>query len=61
MIQYVLHAEITLKGFYYNFNHLPEDEPLVLKHVEDVKKLKYSFRKGALLFCIVLFYSVKKM
>jgi len=60
MIQYVSHAEITIKGFYCNFNRLAEDEPLVLKHVEDVKKLKYSFRKGALLVCTVLFYSVKK-
>ena len=35
----VLHTEITIKGFYCNFNHLPEDEPSGLKQVEDIKKL----------------------
>ena len=32
--------KITIKGFYCNFNRLPEDELSGLKHVEDIKKIK---------------------
>jgi hypothetical protein len=58
-----LHAEVTIKGFYCNLNHLPEDEPLGLKHVEDIKKLKIkilTLKRCIMLVYILLFYSVKK-
>lgn len=33
---------------------LPDDEPIGSKHVENIKKLKYYFRKSAL--CLFTFY-----
>jgi len=44
-------------------NYLPEDEPLVSKCVQDIKKLKYEFRKGTFftdLYCMI-FLTIKKL